>query len=89
MFSNKIAMQQATAPLMDLDACIERGRYFASKMRDQTKLIEKALENKDTTLYENLVKERDFFHKELIIYARLVNYFRNLQKFEELRKHKN
>ena len=87
-FSNKITMQQASAPLMDLDTCIEHGRYSACKMRDQTELIKKALENKDTTLYEKLVKERDFFHKELITYAKLANYLKNLQKFEELCKHK-
>jgi hypothetical protein len=87
--SNKITMQQASAPEMDLDTCIEHGRYFACKMNDHDILIKKALENENITLYQKLVKERDFFHKELIIYAKLANYLKNLQKFEELRKYKN
>jgi hypothetical protein len=82
-------MQQASAPLMDLDICIEHGRYFACKMNDHDILIKKALESENITLYEKLVKERDFFHKELITYAKLANYLRNLKKFEELRKHKH
>ena len=81
-------MQLASAPEMDLDTCIEHGRYFACKMRDQDVLIKKALESENITLYEKLVKERDFFHKELITYAKLANYLRNLQKFEELRSKK-
>ena len=73
---------EATAPLIDFDTCIEHGKYFAQKIRDQDILIKKSVFEKDTILYTKLVKEKEGFHRELIIYGKLGNYLKNLKKFQ-------
>ncbi len=67
----------ASAPMFDYESSFEMGRFCANKVREYDELISKTY---DMNILQKLVFERESYKKELIIYASMCNYFKNLQK---------
>lgn len=67
----------SSAPEFDYSSSFEMGKFCANKVREYDELISKTY---DINILQKLVFDREHYNKEMIIYARMCNYFKNLQK---------
>jgi hypothetical protein len=79
---------QSSAPEYDYDSSFEAGKFCANKVREYDELISKVhhkinsggSDYIDIIMLHKMIHEREHYRKETIIFARMCNYFKNLQK---------
>ncbi len=73
---------QASAPELDFETCMEFGRNMAKKFKECEDIISK---NQNSFFLNYYIEMREYYKKELVIYARLANYMKYLEKIKSSR----
>jgi hypothetical protein len=71
---------QSSAPDLDFETCIELGRFMAKKLRMYEDIISK---NPNSFFLNHFIEKREYYRKEMIIYAKLANYMKYLEEIKK------
>lgn len=68
---------EALDPKLDLETCISLGKAMAKKVKTYDEII---LKNQNSFFIDHFIAQQAYYKKELIIYAKLANYLKYLEK---------